>query len=392
MKQIDIVHELNRMLIGYNITWDMVKYDADKAIMKINAHLGAMYPMMSEIMISPQHRYTIRVNNVDVPIFPERYILTVVIPYIATEVLARDEEFTTIYNKYTIDVDNGLFDMFQNEYNKVPEVFKQDLDVGVFFSKDIKEHAIHKQSADKAPKFTFNVYYHFNSDYTPVKQFTIDTNKYSYGSSAVIFAPTITKFIKGIYAYTWTGWSQNPNSGDTLLNTGDVLQNITRDIHLYAIWTPECVLTNVTGTVSIKDAHATDLFQLTIPDYIDGLLVTRIAKGFTTNASNLKQLVLPRTNFVLSEGAINNTALTSLVLPRYDYLRNKPDAVKLEPDAIKVHSLSYLYIPYSVSEINYGSIQNVPHIQCEIESKPAAWNENWHEGTDVEVDWGIVNG
>ena len=140
MTQQDMINELNKMVIGYNINWDMIKYDADKAIMKINSHLGAEYPMMSDIMLSPNHRYTIKYNNMDLPIFPERYILTVVIPFIATEVLARDEEFTTIYNKYAMDFENGLFDMFQNEFNKVLPVFRQDPDVGVFFSKDTKEY------------------------------------------------------------------------------------------------------------------------------------------------------------------------------------------------------------------------------------------------------------
>ena len=145
MRQIDIINELNKMVIGYNITWDMIKYDADRAIMKINAHLGAEYPMMSEIMLSPEHRYVLSYKNVDTPIFPERYILTVVIPFIATEVLARDEEFTTIYNKYAMDFENGLFDMFQNEFNRVPLVFRQDPDIGVFFDKGIKEHKYTKK-------------------------------------------------------------------------------------------------------------------------------------------------------------------------------------------------------------------------------------------------------
>ena len=37
MTQQDIVNELNRMVVGYNINWQMIKYDADRAIMKINA-------------------------------------------------------------------------------------------------------------------------------------------------------------------------------------------------------------------------------------------------------------------------------------------------------------------------------------------------------------------
>ena len=40
LKQRDI-ERLNRLTIGYNITWDDVKYDADRAIDKINAFLGS---------------------------------------------------------------------------------------------------------------------------------------------------------------------------------------------------------------------------------------------------------------------------------------------------------------------------------------------------------------
>ena len=43
MTQQDIVEELNRIIVGYNITWDRIKYDADRAIEKINNHLGGTF-------------------------------------------------------------------------------------------------------------------------------------------------------------------------------------------------------------------------------------------------------------------------------------------------------------------------------------------------------------
>lgn len=392
MTQQDIIDELNRMVIGYNIHWDMIKYDADRAIMKINSHLGSEYPMMSDVMLSPQHRYTIRLGNNDVPIFPERYILTVVIPFIASEVLARDEEFTTIYNKYVMDFDNGLFDMFQNEFNKVPLVFRQDKDVGVFFSPDIKEHKIHKDRDRNLPVFEFNIYYHLNvKDYNPVQQFTMDTRKYKYGTDAVVLDTTISEFINDLEHYSFLGWATSPT--DTIMyNAGDEIKNITRDIHLYAQWDEDAVLdiTN-TGVLTIKDAYASKLTTLIIPAYVSGVLVRTIANEFTTNADNLISVVLPRTNLTIESYAFNNTSLKSLILPLYDYLRDYPKRVTLKPNAINIHSLTSLYIPYSVSNIEANAINNVPTIRCEIETKPTGWEDGWYTGT-TDIDWGVANG
>ena len=394
MTQQDIINELNRMVIGYNINWDMIKYDADRAIMKINAHLGAEYPMMSAVMLSPQHRYTIKVGTRDVPIFPERYILTVVIPFIASEVLARDEEFTTIYNKYVMDFDNGLFDMFQNEFNKVPPVFRQDKDVGVFFSKDIKEYKIHEDRDRDLPTFEFKVYYHFNvKDYYPLQQFTIDTQRYKYGTDAVVLDATIKNFINDIYAYSFSGWATSPTGETIMYNVGENITNITEDIHLFAQWNKECVLKNsATEGLSIEDKYKSLLNTLIIPPYVDGILVKTISKDFNVGADKLISVTLPRTNLTIKSGAFNNTALRTLILPSYDYLRNYPSKITIEANAIQAHSIPYLYIPYSVSDIVAGAINNVPVIRCEIETKPNYWEDGWYTGTDVDVEWGVANG
>ena len=42
------------------------------------------------------------------------------------EILARDEEFTTIFNKYAAEVEEGLFNMFQNEFNRAFFLDKSD--------------------------------------------------------------------------------------------------------------------------------------------------------------------------------------------------------------------------------------------------------------------------
>ena len=376
MTQQDIIYELNKMVIGYNITWDSIKYDADKAIMKINSYLGAEYPMMSEVMLLPHHRYTVRCNNKDIPIFPERYILTVVIPYIATEVLARDEEFTTIYNKYAMDVENGLFDMFQNEFNRVIPAFRQDPDVGVYFDRDTPDHNrhIHKH---KLPKLEYSIYYHMNQDTDPV----VDLVKYPYGSEAICKKPNVEELIKNITAYKFKGWSLNPN-GDIHYEPLSTIENIISDVHLYAVWEEECVILNDAGTISIKDDYKNKLTHIVIPTFINGTRVSIIDSNFS-EGTTLKYVALPRTDLTIKPNAFNN--LEELILPAYDYLRDYP---RVHIKASAILNMSYLYIPYSVSTIVLGGILKVDEIQCEIERKPVGFEDNW---TDAKVEWGVVN-
>ena len=400
MRQIDIINELNKMVIGYNITWDMIKYDADKAIMRINAHLGAEYPMMSEIMLSPEHRYTIRTNSVDVPIFPERYILTVVIPFIATEVLARDEEFTTIYNKYAMDFENGLFDMFQNEFNRVPLVFRQDPDIGVFFDKGIKEHKKRVTMDKNLQEFKFNVYYHLNADYIPDVKFTVDTAKYDYKSDVTVKASTVTEFIKGLYHYGFAGWCRNPEcaTGEIAYQADEKITEITSDIHLYARWTETCVLDCTSaGIVSLNDDYKTKITSLEIPTYVpvkdsNGTTrVTAFAENFTVGATKLVYVSLPKTTFTIKSGAFNNNNIRTLLLPPYDYLRETPK-ITIEENGIISSNIEYLYIPYSVTTMSVNAIKNVQKIQCEHTTKPNAWAEGWTNVTVSEDDWGVANG
>lgn len=394
MTQRDIVNELNRMVIGYNITWDMIKYDADRAIMKINTYLGAEYPRMSEIMNHDYSRYILRANGKDVPIFPERYILTVVIPFIATEVLARDEEFTTIYNKYAMDVENGLFDMFQNEYNKVPLMFRQDKDVGVFFSSDIKEHKIHKDRDTQLPIFEVNVYYYMNKhDASPDNYFTQDLKKYKYGSDITCKSPTITEFQDGIYCYTFVGWSTSSDSTiTTIYEPDDTFENVKQDLHLYAVWDKQCMLSITNGLLSIKDTYKNKLTVLNIPMYVEGQLVKELAENFTDGCTNLSLISLPQTKLTLNANSVKGTSIKKLILPPYDYLRGKPEII-IKSGAILDTSITYLYIPYSVHTIEAGAIRGIDNIQCEVAEKPNDWADGWTDITlDEEEDWGVPNG
>lgn len=393
MTQQDMIFELNKMVIGYNITWDKVKYDADKAIMKINAHLGAEYPMMSDILLSPNHRYTIRYKNADVPIFPKKYILTVVLPFIASEVLARDEEFTTIYNKYVMDVENGLFEMFQNEFNKVPLVFRQDSDVGVFFERGTKEykHKLHKEHI--LPEFKFNVYYHVNNNsFKQDRQFTIDVNRYAYGSTVNLLPSTVDEFIEDIYVHKFTGWMLNP-SDTVIYNPGDLIENIKGDVHLYACWDSECILnTDALGDVSIVPEYKSKVTYLTIPTYVRGRLVKSISENFASD-TNLIHVELPKTNLTIYSNAFDCPTLQELVIPEYDYLRESPN-ITIYTDAIINTSIASLHIPYSVRNMSVDAVLGVPNITCEVTraSKPTTWMDDWCDLPESEIKWGVRHG
>lgn len=390
MTQQDIVNELNRMVVGYNINWQMIKYDADRAIMKINAHLGAEYPMMSKIMLSPKHRYVLTVGHVEKPIFPERYILTVVIPFIATEVLARDEEFTTIYNKYAMDFENGLFDMFQNEYNKVPLAFRQDKDVGVFFSTDRPEHKLHEDRDKDLPEFVFNVYYHFNfEEYVPTTKFTVDLNKYKYGVEVSVKDSTVPGFIHDIYYYEFEGWTRDTIASTVVYQAGDTIE-ADSDVHLYAKWNKICVLdVSDAGELSFNATYVDKVTNIIIPVYVDGKLVKSIASNFSKDATNLVAVTLPKTNLTIKAGAFSNTSLRSLILPPYDYIRDYPTVI-MNSGAVKDTSIEHLYIPYSVATISGSGIKGVPYINCEIASRPSSWDISWTDSANIK--WGVPNG
>lgn len=133
MKRKDYIAELNRLTLRYNLTWDDVKSDSDKAIVQINQLLGANFPPLSDRYLNDDSTYTDRVDSVDVPIIKDAYFLTVIIPFVASEVLARDEEFTTIFSKYQQDIVQGKFQMFSNEFNNIPDIYKRTRSEGVFF-------------------------------------------------------------------------------------------------------------------------------------------------------------------------------------------------------------------------------------------------------------------
>lgn len=138
MRRIDIVNELNRLTLRYNLTWEDVKVDADKAIYQVNNLLGVNYPMLSERMLNDYSEYVDRVDEEDIPIIKDVYFYSVIIPFMAMEILSRDEEFTNIFSKYQQDYLQGKYQMFSNEFNYIPDRYKRNRTEGVFFPSNNK--------------------------------------------------------------------------------------------------------------------------------------------------------------------------------------------------------------------------------------------------------------
>lgn len=395
MTQSEILQRLNQLTLRYNLTWFDIKYDADKAIDKINNFMGTKYPRMSDILTAPESTYTLRSEGVDVPIFPTEYIHSVVIPYIATEVLARDEEFTTIYNKYMMEIEDGLFNMFQKEFNRVPFVFRQHPDRGVLFPSGSHQAKIVHNSMKDLPQFKFRVrFYNTNPNIVmdanqsfPSPSDTYTPNKaYDYDEKLTLPNVVGTYLSQdGATAYTFRGWTQAPSIAADII-TADIITAGTKvpvrsDLHYYAVWQSESTLSNTSGALSIKDDYRSKLTTLVIPTIVDGKRVTSIATSFTSGAAKLKKVVLPHTSITLSTNAFNSTTIETLIFPR---LKPHEEGITIQPGALmNLSNITELYIPERVLNISKNAIGAASghHITLYIErlkdNIPASWHEDY---------------
>lgn len=329
--QQELVDRLNHLTLRYNLTWNDIKYDADKAIAKINAYLGARYPNMSSVMVAPHNGYTVNASGVQTEIFSDEYIHSIVIPYIAMEVLARDEEFTTIYNKYMSELEDGLFTMFQKEFNRVPTAFRQPSDQGVFFEESTALATVARNLVDNLPTFKFRVYYHINNDSIVLSthtssHFLEDNRAYAYDEKAEIQGWNIKLLsFNGAVAYEFQGWMTDRQrvAADDAYTPGTQIA-MRSDLHLYAKWkeTSTMVCTN-TGIVSLKKEFANSISYLEIPNYINNILVREIKSHFCTRTAaavdpdivtdNLETIVLPAYLTKIQAHAFDSFRGTSIV-------------------------------------------------------------------------------
>jgi len=394
MTQQDILNRLKSFNITTHVTWDLIKYDADEAINKINDYLGTAYPKMSEVLQSPLHSYSVELCGKKIPIFPDRYINSVVIPFIASEILAREEEFTTVYNKYIMDVENGLFSMFQNEFNRVPLMFRQSPDEGVFFE---EQHPVRPATIDV---LGFHVHYHINLGddagyYT--KDITFDPTAYTIKDSIIvkdITQPIVVNTDLGYYCYKFRGWSRDPRitTEPIIYEPGDEILNPISDIHFYAVWDKQLtILVGIDGYVSIKYEFLNKIKHLRLPAVVNGRTITKLPNDFI-NYNGIQSVTLPSTLEVIERGAFKSYG-GEVIFPKYNANTLSPN-IRIQTDAFDEYcDIDTVYLPRSVAAIATGAFKCTTVFLCEYVEhlKPDAWEDGWHtEGSTVV--WEVTNG
>ena len=411
--QQELVDRLNQLTLRYNLTWNDIKYDADKAIAKINAYLGARYPKMSLVMVAPHNGYTVNASGVQTEIFSDEYIHSIVIPYIAMEVLARDEEFTTIYKKYMSEFEDGLFTMFQKEFNRVPTAFRQPSDQGVFFEESTALATVARNLVDNLPTFKFRIYYHINNDSIVLSthtssHFLEDNRAYAYDEKAEIQGWNIKLLsFNGAVAYEFQGWMTDRQrvAADDAYTPGTQIA-MRSDLHLYAKWkeTSTMACTN-TGVVSLKKEFANSISYLEIPNYINNILVREIKSYFCTKTApapitgiitdivtdNLETIVLPAYLTKIQSSAFDNFRGTSIVFQE-TALSTSYGGITIERSAFaNTPNLLNILIPANVVVISiaafpvvsgkiYTSEQTGMVIRCRLlqSNVPDGWSSNWY--------------
>ena len=311
MTRDEIVASVNRLSVGYNVTWHEIAEDADEAIHKINSYLGAEYPLMSDILTEPNSIYAVK-QVVDgqvklISIFPDIYIRTIVIPFIASEILSRDEEFTTIYNKYAMDVENGLFTMFQNEFNRVPHLFRQKDTTGVFFPEDYEK--VHPE-IDRSTRYVeneFHIRYHLNQDDIIYTGASIPNDKYTWQETYTLFNIDPTEeYLSTDYAhyYKFDRWYKDAMYSAEASGSG----TIHSDIDVYARWSRYDAFNTIPFSLESDDTkYIAPIVNkiilkndtLVFPQNINGYIINSIKYSdcFTSiqyaELSSIKKIALP---------------------------------------------------------------------------------------------------
>ena len=380
LKQSDIVERVNRLAVGYTVYWDDIKYDADKAIIKINDFLGVNFPPMSKILDRQEATYSVR----GIQIIKDQYILSIVVPFIAMEILARDEEFTTVFNKYAQDVDDALFSMFQREFNNIPSVFLQGGDVGVFFP---NTSSIPEGVGDKGiDVFRFSVQYALNNDnIVGTLRAPVDTTSYRYRDHFTVMDISASKIISsdGVFVYKFVGWYGQDSKEYSVGTVYELLD----DVVLTARWEKFHTLSvDNYGVVSIKPPYVSLIKNLNIPSHVEGRTVRRLASGFFAQSPQIESIRLPSTFQELDNSMVSRFEGSAL------YIEPIGVPMKIGSDTFKstCPNLKTIIIPKRVYAIGTNAFAYVDGrvVYCEIieQNKPQDWAPQWDNG--VRVEWG----
>jgi hypothetical protein len=385
LSQQDILDRLNQLTLHYNLTWRDIKFDADKAVTRINDFLGTIYPPMSEILVSSESTYSYRTGGVDRPFIKDEYIHSVIIPSIATEILARDEEFTTVYNKYLMDIEDGLFNMFQKEFNRVPLAFRQSIEQGVFFASDGALAPVGRTVDANLEAVQFRVYYHLNSDRVIYEdEFFTDTTLYDYQATHTVLTMTHTSlFLAGQAVIAeFTGWSRNQNAPTDLLDPGaEVI--VDSDIHLYAHWTYIETLVNDEGSVTIKEDYEDMITDLVIPDRVGGAYVRTIPTDFFS--VNLRSVVFPGTLTAIEASAFLNS-----VVAQIEFQAGTGFEVEIGANAFSNTNISFVVLPTDITDIGTNAFDTADMLinVCFVEGN-VPWDSGWYDDdANIEVVYG----
>lgn len=245
----NIVNRINRLQMSFKVKWEDIVDDLDMGIDKINSWLGTKYPPVSEVLndyVEEEKTYSYRAGGNDVEFFPNKYFMNIVIPFVITQILAKDEEFTSIYAKYQSDIDENLLLMTAQEINNVP-YHLIDAPKGVYF-----------QNPDPAfgrnPEAYFNrkikmdlpriqIRYDWNIDSNYVKGFVdkplpMDNNTYEKGTQympSILGTNDYTPMLvddKATVLAVFLGWSLRPDG--EVIPTGYI--TLEEDITFYAQW------------------------------------------------------------------------------------------------------------------------------------------------------------
>ena len=228
--------------------------------------------------------------------------------------------------------------------------------------------------------------------------FVDDLTAYEFGAKATV-KDWSTKLLDstGAYVYIFRGWTRGCRQVTEVgaYEPGSEI-TIRGDLHLYALWDKENVL-NITegGSVTIKSEYAASLTTLSIPEYINNILVRTIPSNFLSDTIKLLKVILPPSIKYILEDAFASDILEEVVIsPSVRNLTIKGDAFADTPN------LNHIVIPTGVSTIERHAfpIVNNKHmvIACRNLLKPAAWDDDWYElGEDspsanytVEILWG----
>lgn len=249
LTKLNIVNRINRLQMSFKVKWEDIVDDLDMGIDKINSWLGTKYPPVSEVLndyVEEEKTYSYRAGGNDVEFFPNKYFMNIVIPFVITQILAMDEEFTSIYAKYQTDIDENLLLMTAQEINNVP-YHLIDAPKGVYFQNPDPDFG-------RNPEGYFNrkikmdlpriqIRYNWNIDLSYAKGFVdkplpMDNKTYEKGTEYMPSILGTNDYIpmlvddKATVLAVFLGWSLLPN-GEVIPNGSITLEE---DVTFYAQW------------------------------------------------------------------------------------------------------------------------------------------------------------